>query len=67
MVSELVAWGSTSLSATGLGAYIATQTAAGDHPRVALGVVVMSLYVVLLNRIVWKRLYMMAEHRFSFV
>jgi len=67
VVSELVNWGSTSLSATGLGAYIATQTAAGDYPRVALGVVVMSLYVVLLNRVVWKRLYMMAEQRFSFV
>ncbi|HNC52064.1 MAG TPA: ABC transporter permease subunit [Accumulibacter sp.] len=67
VVSELVNWGSTSLSATGLGAYIATQTAAGDYPRVALGVVVMSLYVVLFNRVVWKRLYMMAEQRFSFV
>lgn len=67
VVSELVSWGSTSLSATGLGAYIATQTAAGNYPRVALGVVVMSLYVVLLNRVVWKRLYMLAEQRFSFV
>lgn len=61
VVSEVVSWGTTTLTATGLGAYIAEQTKAGDHPRVALGIAVMSLYVILFNRFFWKRLYRFAE------
>ncbi len=66
VVAEVVSWGNTTLTATGIGAYIAAQTAAGDHPRIALGVAVMSLYVGLLNRTVWERLYTFARERFSF-
>ncbi len=66
VVAEVASWGSTTLTATGIGAYIAAQTAAGDHPRIVLGVAVMSLYVVLLNRTVWERLYRYARDRFSF-
>lgn len=66
VVAEVVSWGSTTLTATGIGAYIAAQTAAGDHPRTALGVAVMSLYVVVLNRGVWERLYYFARQRFVF-
>ena len=65
VVSEVVSWGSTTLSATGIGAYIAQQTSQGDHPRVALGIAVMSLYVVLFNRFFWKRLYTFAQERLS--
>ncbi len=65
VVAEVVNWGNTQLTATGLGAYIAQQTAAGDHPRVALGIVVMSLYVLAFNRFVWRRLHRYAEERFS--
>ena len=54
------------LQGCGIGAYIAAQTVAGDHPRIALGVAVMSLYVVLLNRMVWERLYRLARRRFAF-
>ena len=66
VVAEVVSWGSTTITATGIGAYIALQTSAGDHPRIALGVAVMSLYVVLLNRSVWERLYQLARQRFSY-
>jgi NitT/TauT family transport system permease protein len=66
VVAEVVSWGSTTLTATGIGAYIAAQTTAGDHPRIALGVAVMSLYVVVLNRSVWERLYHFARQRFVF-
>lgn len=66
VVAEVVSWGHTTLTATGIGAYIAAQTSAGDHPRTALGVAVMSLYVVLLNRLVWQRLYRLARQRYSF-
>jgi NitT/TauT family transport system permease protein len=65
VVTEVVNWGATTLSATGIGAYIAEQTTAGDHPRIALGIAVMSLYVVLLNRTLWSRLYGYAQQRLA--
>lgn len=65
VVSEVVTWGRTTLNATGIGAYIAQQTAAGDHPRVVLGIAVMSLYVVVFNRLVWKPLYDRAQQRLA--
>jgi NitT/TauT family transport system permease protein len=66
VVAEVASWGSTTLAATGLGAYIAQQTATGDQPRVALGIAVMSLYVVALNRLVWRRLYQYAERKLTY-
>jgi len=64
IVSELVSWGATTLKAAGLGAYIAAATAVGDWPRIVLGVGIMSMYVVGLNRLVWRRLYTLAEQKF---
>ena len=46
IVSEIVKWGNTTLVATGIGAYIAQQTEAGDFPRIALGIAVLCLYVL---------------------
>jgi NitT/TauT family transport system permease protein len=65
IVSEVVTWGSATLTASGLGAYIAAASAAGNTGRLALGIVVMSIYVVLVNRLVWRRLYDYAKVRFS--
>jgi NitT/TauT family transport system permease protein len=64
IVSEIVSWGSTTLTATGLGTYIAEATAAGDWPRITLGIAMMSLFVVGINRLVWRRLYALAEIRY---
>ncbi|GAB4225048.1 MAG: ABC transporter permease subunit [Stanieria sp.] len=64
IVSEIVAWGSTTLAAKGLGTYIAEATAVGDWARITLGVGMMSLYVVGLNRIFWRRLYELAETKY---
>ncbi|GIV85636.1 MAG: ABC transporter permease [Candidatus Roseilinea sp.] len=64
IVAEVVSWGDTQLVATGLGAYIARATEVGDWPRIALGVAVMSLFVVALNRLFWRRLYVLAESRY---
>ncbi len=63
IVAEAVSWGDTTVTAHGLGAYIAEWTGKGDLSRVALGVGVMSLYVVLFNRLFWRRLYALAERR----
>ncbi|MFJ9455859.1 ABC transporter permease [Kitasatospora sp. NPDC101447] len=65
IVSEVVTFGGTTLTATGLGAYIARATERGDHPHLLAGVAVMSLYVVALNRLFWRRLYRLAERRYS--
>ncbi|HLW38166.1 MAG TPA: ABC transporter permease subunit [Candidatus Eremiobacteraceae bacterium] len=65
IVSEIVSWGSTTLTAVGLGTYIADATSKGDWPRITLGVGIMSVYVVVLNRVLWRRLYRLAEARFG--
>jgi NitT/TauT family transport system permease protein len=63
IVAEVVVWGSHRLEAHGLGAYIADATTAGDYPRVALGVGVMSLFVLGFNRMIWRPLYAFGERR----
>ncbi len=63
IVAEVASWGDTRLAAHGLGAYIAQATDAGDFHRIVLGVVVMSLYVVLFNRLLWRPLYAYASRR----
>jgi len=64
IVAEVASWGKEHLQAAGLGAYIAQQTDAGDFHRIVLGIIVMSLYVVLINRIFWRPLYFYAERKF---
>jgi NitT/TauT family transport system permease protein len=64
IVAEVVSWGDVTLHATGLGAYISETTTAGDIPREALGVVVMCLFVFIINRLVWRPMYRLAEDRF---
>ncbi len=64
IVAEVASWGTTKLQAVGLGAYIAQATEAGDFPRIVLGIAVMSLYVVIVNRLFWRPLYWYAERKF---
>ncbi len=64
IVAEVASWGNQHLQAAGLGAYIAHETDAGDFHRVVLGIIVMSLYVVLINRVFWRPLYFYAERKF---
>ncbi len=64
IVAEVASWGDTKLKAVGLGSYIADATEAADYPRVVLGIVVMSVMVVICNRLVWRPLYRLAERRF---
>ena len=65
IVAEIVTYGGTTLTATGLGAYIAKATQVGDFHRILAGVTIMALYIVTLNRLFWRRLYHLAEHRYS--
>ena len=63
IVSEAVQWGDTHVVAHGLGAYIAQNTAAGDYPKIILGIAVMSLFVTLFNRLLWRPMYAYAESK----
>jgi NitT/TauT family transport system permease protein len=63
IVAEVASWGDTKLEATGLGAYIANATDAGDFHRVVLGIGVMSFFVLLINRVLWRPLYAYAERK----
>lgn len=64
IVAELATWGDTTLKADGLGAYIADVTKTGDTPMIILSIAVMSLFVVLMNKFLWRKLYAFAELRF---
>jgi NitT/TauT family transport system permease protein len=63
IVAEIVKWGDTTLKAKGVGAYIAQATADGDYPRVVLGITAMSVFVIVFNRFVWRKLYAFAAER----
>jgi len=65
IVAEVATWGDAKLEAHGLGAYIARATDAGDFPRIVLGVVVMSMFVLAFNRILWRPLYAFATRRLT--
>ena len=64
IVAEVASWGNEHLHAEGLGAYIAEQTDAGDFHHIVLGIAVMSLFVVVINRVFWRPLYHYAERKF---
>ena len=65
IVAEIVSYGKTTLVATGLGAYIAQSTADGNFAKTLVGVTVMSVFVVGLNRVFWRPLYRLAETHYS--
>lgn len=64
VVAEIVSWGKTILIAQGLGAYITQNSNTGDFPRVALGIGVMCLFVLIMNRLVWRPLYNLAQAKY---
>ncbi|HEY2685544.1 MAG TPA: ABC transporter permease subunit [Steroidobacteraceae bacterium] len=64
IVAELASWGDTQVQARGLGSYIAEATTAGDFHRIVLGIGMMSLFVVIINRLFWRPLYYYAERKY---
>jgi NitT/TauT family transport system permease protein len=65
IVAEYVKWKDQLVTAHGVGAYIAEATDKGDFPKIVLGVAMMSIFVAVFNRLFWRRLYAMAERRYS--
>lgn len=64
IVAEVVHWGETTISIPGLGAYISDQATLGDFPQIALAIGMMSFLVVIINRLFWRPLYLLAMNRF---
>lgn len=64
IAAEFVKWKDNKLVASGLGAYIKQASDSSDVPRIVLGVTVMCIFVVGVNRFGWRRLYELAETKY---
>lgn len=64
IVSEIVEYGKNHMATQGLGAYITNATTVGDSVKTLVGVTVMSLIVVLSNRLFWTPLQRYSAKRF---
>jgi NitT/TauT family transport system permease protein len=65
IVAEFVTFRGQVLSTRGLGAQIQQATEHADYPLLAASTLVMAVVVVTFNRTVWRRLYHLAETRYS--
>ena len=63
LLAEVASWGTTTLRAHGLGAYIQDATTRGDTARVLLGMVVMAGFVLTFNRVIWRPMYAYSSKR----
>jgi NitT/TauT family transport system permease protein len=64
IVAEYTNFGGQVLRTRGLGALIAQATADGDYPLLLAATLAMVFVVVIVNRIVWHRLYRLAQRRY---
>jgi NitT/TauT family transport system permease protein len=65
IVAEAIQWGKHTLYADGLGAYITYVTNKGIFPHLVLGIVMMTLFVLVINALVWKPLYRLAQEKYQ--
>lgn len=64
IVAEYQSFGGDTFSVTGIGSMIAKATASGNYPVLLAATLTMVLVVILINRLLWRRLYKLAEDRF---
>ncbi len=64
IVAEYIQFGGQTVFTTGVGALIARSTASGDFAFLLAATLSMVLTVVLINRLVWRPLYRLAEEKF---
>jgi NitT/TauT family transport system permease protein len=64
IVAEYVTFGGKTYFVTGIGSLIARATASGNYPLLLASTMAMILTVVLINRLVWRRLYLLAEEQY---
>jgi NitT/TauT family transport system permease protein len=65
IVAELVTWNHHTLHAYGLGNYIASVSVQGKFALLLAGGIVMSAFVVIVNRLFWRRLYSLADSKYA--
>ncbi|RSX55099.1 sulfonate ABC transporter permease [Bifidobacterium dolichotidis] len=65
VVSEAVTYGNTTMTARGLGAFITQATDQGDRFSVLLGVLVMTMFVLAVNQMLWRPLERLASSRYT--
>jgi NitT/TauT family transport system permease protein len=63
--AEYFTLGGRTLTTLGLGEQINAATANGEFPIILLGTILISLMVVTTNRLLWRRLYRLAETRYK--
>lgn len=57
IISEFIQWGNIQITAYGIGSYITKNTMLGNFQKIALGIIVMSLFIIIINYIIWRPLY----------
>jgi NitT/TauT family transport system permease protein len=67
ILAEAVSWGKINIYAHGIGGYIAQMTQTNNFPKIALGIMAMSTVVVILNKLVWSRLYNHVIYKYSYI
>jgi NitT/TauT family transport system permease protein len=65
IVSEYVQFNNKTVSTEGLGARIAEAANAANFPQLLAATALMAVIVVSVNRLVWRRLYALAERRYT--
>lgn len=65
IVSEYVQFNNHTVFTTGLGASIAEALAANNLSVLLAATFLMAIFVVIINRLLWKRLYALAERRYT--
>ena len=64
IVAEYQNFGGKALSVTGIGSLITHATAAGDYPLLLAATLVLILTVILINRLLWRKLYRLADEKY---
>jgi NitT/TauT family transport system permease protein len=65
IVAEIFTFRGATLTAFGIGARISEAAERGDFPMLGASTVLLSAMVVAFNRLVWRRLFELAESRYS--
>ncbi|MBI5192840.1 MAG: ABC transporter permease subunit [Nitrospirae bacterium] len=64
IVSEYVTFAGRTITTPGLGSAISTASASGDFRMLLASTIAMALVVVSINRLLWKRLFILAQEKY---
>ena len=65
IIAEYFQLNGRTMQTLGLGAQISAASAAGQFPTLLLATILMALIVVTMNRLLWRRLFRLAETRYK--